>query len=426
MENSAGVEKVMGGVKNGMQRYIALKSDYYYDCKSNRIVYSKKHLSQIIDSNACKFLPPYENDYLENNIYSNQQQLILSVTEHCNFRCEYCTYYDSKFENEKKLKHMTFDVAQMAIDNYIAHSHLAEVRCISFYGGEPLMNIHLIKQCVEYVEKLSLNKKMRFLITINGTLLTEETAKYLTDKRFMVNISLDGPLYIHNQYRKDREQNDTFFNVIEAAKTLIILDPDYWARELRFLCVLTPPKNVRAILDFFESMPYGYRVSDVIITNHIKECISQQKHTNISAEDVEVDLKMYKRYTLEVSLEIQRTKDVLKRSFFERNVFSVGANCLPLVRRLYVSVEGNYYICEKYDENIINSFGNVNSGIDFPKLSQLRQDTLNFHNENCKTCWAIRFCGICFATINRYPDCCEDYKNQALNNLINILEVENG
>jgi uncharacterized protein len=256
---------------------------------------------------------------------------------------------------------------------------------------------------------------MLYLVTTNGTLLNEKIARFLYEKRFIVNISLDGPYNIHNRYRKEINDKDTYTKIIRSAKKLVELDPVYWEKSLNIFSVLAPPVDLKSILDFFEIMPYNYTLSDLIMTNHMQKCLEQNNcidPANYYINDP-INLWNYNRQIGIIEDEVRLMNKILQRSIFIKNI-APGSYCFPMVRRTFISSTGNYYICEKYDQDVANSFGNVKSGLDYNKLFELQAKIINFHNTNCKQCWAVRFCGICFATMDRYPDCCEEYKNSAM------------
>src|SRR5207248_2348968 len=64
-----------------------------------------------------------------------------------------------------------------------------------FFGGEPLTNVPLIRQVVEYAERraLEVEKTVDFTLTTNGTLLTEDLIAWFDAHRFGLTVSMDGP-----------------------------------------------------------------------------------------------------------------------------------------------------------------------------------------------------------------------------------------
>lgn len=71
-----------------------------------------------------------------------------------------------------------FEIAKQAVDFYFAHNTNKDAGVISFYGGEPLLEMELIKKIVVYSEKLYEGKELRFNMTSNATLLTDEIADF--------------------------------------------------------------------------------------------------------------------------------------------------------------------------------------------------------------------------------------------------------
>jgi len=76
-------------------------------------------------------------------------QLTLEITTSCNLRCRYCAF-SGKYEYTRKHgnDNMSEEIARKAIDYYVDHSKKAERHSIGFYGGEPLLNIDLIKHFI--------------------------------------------------------------------------------------------------------------------------------------------------------------------------------------------------------------------------------------------------------------------------------------
>lgn len=61
-------------------------------------------------------------------------------------------------------------------------------------GGEPLLNRQLIHHITRYASQRGqeTRHKVRFSLTTNGTLVTEEDAALFAEYRFNVSVSLDG------------------------------------------------------------------------------------------------------------------------------------------------------------------------------------------------------------------------------------------
>ena len=62
------------------------------------------------------------------------------------------------------------------------HSSEIEDATIGFYGGEPLLEIDLIREVISYVEENYPERKVRYNLTTNLTLLTKEILDFFVEK----------------------------------------------------------------------------------------------------------------------------------------------------------------------------------------------------------------------------------------------------
>jgi len=74
---------------------------------------------------------------------------------------------------------------------------------VTFFGGETLLNVSVMRSTVEYAKRRSaeLNKKVEFSLTTNGTLLTEEIIEFLSEHRVGVTVSMDGDKELNDRQR---------------------------------------------------------------------------------------------------------------------------------------------------------------------------------------------------------------------------------
>ncbi len=124
----------------------------------------------------------------------------LNVAQLCNLSCIYCYGVDGEY-GEKGL--MKEEIAYAAVDWLIEQSMgLSEVH-INFFGGEPLLNFSLIKKVVEYAKQRckERNKKIRFSMVTNGTLLKDEINQFLNDHDFSITLSFDGDANVQDKNR---------------------------------------------------------------------------------------------------------------------------------------------------------------------------------------------------------------------------------
>lgn len=67
--------------------------------------------------------------------------------------------------------------------------------------------------------------------------------------------------------------------------------------------------------------------------------------------------------------------------------------CLPLLTNLYVSVDGNIYLCEKTEHP---SLGNVFTGVSRRGATALMRNYAEALEDRCGNCWARRLCNVCY------------------------------
>ncbi|MGL6193797.1 MAG: hypothetical protein ACRC2T_03135, partial [Thermoguttaceae bacterium] len=94
--------------------------------------------------------------------------LIIGITERCNLCCSYCCF-SGKFAGQRTHsdRSISFETAKKAIIEFLESDNTAEdAYPISFYGGEPLVEFELLKQCVEFAKEYAkpLGKKARFAV----------------------------------------------------------------------------------------------------------------------------------------------------------------------------------------------------------------------------------------------------------------------
>ena len=123
---------------------------------------------------------------------------------------------------------------------------------ISFYGGEPLLNMGLIRQIVDYVKSInSIGKTINFNMTTNAMLL-DTYADYLVDNEFRLLISIDGDEYSQG-YRVDANGDNSFNRVYNNIKLLQSKYPEYFEKYVMFNSVLHNRNSVESIYYFIKN-----------------------------------------------------------------------------------------------------------------------------------------------------------------------------
>ena len=147
--------------------------------------------------------------------------LVLNVNTGCNLSCTYC--YKEDLQTPARGERMDFAVASRSVELLLRQAQARDSISIVFFGGEPLTNMPLIRQVVEYAERrcAETGKRVDFSLTTNATLLTPELVDFFEAHRFGLSISMDGPKVIHDRNRRSVGGKGTYDVVARKARMLL-------------------------------------------------------------------------------------------------------------------------------------------------------------------------------------------------------------
>ena len=218
-------------LKIGNGEYNEEEIKYYY----NKYLFLGQHdlLVNREDSGPYKGSGYIDEKYIKWQL-ANLTQLTFEVTDLCNLKCKYCGFGELYNDyDERKNQNMSFETAKIIIDYLIGlwesnlnHSLKRDVM-FGFYGGEPLLNMDLIKRIIEYLEHVSPSSiNCKFNMTTNGMLL-DKYMDYLVDKKFSLLISMDGNESNHS-YRVTHNGSNSFDSVFRNVQVFKQRYPDFF------------------------------------------------------------------------------------------------------------------------------------------------------------------------------------------------------
>ena len=157
---------------------------------------------------------------------ANLKQITFEVTDACNLKCAYCGY--GKFYNDydqRENKMFPVEKAYRLLDYlnefWNSNMNISSFRdvVISFYGGEPLLNMSLIQEIVKYVAKLKCpSRAFSFSMTTNAILL-DKYMDFLANHKFRLLISLDGSAW-NTAYRVDKAGSPAYERIVANVNLL--------------------------------------------------------------------------------------------------------------------------------------------------------------------------------------------------------------
>lgn len=145
------------------------------------------------------------------------------VSYQCNIACDYCFYLEKEqgtLKPRKATRHMDEPTLEAYVRQYIEAHPGNEVE-FTWQGGEPtLAGMTFYENALRLQQKYARGKRITNSIQTNGVLIDEAWATFLATHHFLVGLSVDGPQWLHDTYRKTRSDQSVFNKVINAMRLL--------------------------------------------------------------------------------------------------------------------------------------------------------------------------------------------------------------
>lgn len=352
----------------------------------------------------CHPYIPYLKQFLNRKI----SKITLQVTQSCNLRCKYCIYSEdiNQYQRSHSNKRMSIETAKKAIEFLYDHSVDSESVNIGFYGGEPLLELPLIKQAVQYARNLFDGKKITFAITTNGTLLTSEAITYLAAEDISLTISLDGPKQIHDKCRVFEDGRGSFDILMNNIDMMRRLAPEYY-KKLQFSMVMDPANDFDCINDITVA------ANDFNDHSFLASIVEREANNQVLYSEDYIWKSEYHHFLALLSVigrfpneEVSALSKRAVGSLFNDSKFAhmfgplhptdaPSGPCIPGQMRLFINAEGSFFPCERVSEQSkVMCIGSLDKGFDTAKAKKIL-DVGSITKEICRNCWSFRYCMLC-------------------------------
>ena len=314
--------------------------------------------------------------------------LCLHVAHDCNLRCKYCFADEGEYHGRRAV--MPFSVGKAALDFLVKNSGTRRNLEVDFFGGEPLLNLGVVKQLVEYGRSIEKEhgKNFRFTLTTNGVLLNDEFTEFANRELDNVVLSLDGRKEVHDPMRPFPNGSGSYDTVVPKYQRFVKArgGKKYYLRGT----------FTRRNLAFTEDVLH---MADLGFTELSMEPVVSPDDAEyaIRPEDVPVICGEYDRLAKTM---LARKKEGKGFQFFHFMIDLSGGPCV--YKRLsgcgsgteYLAVTpwGDLYPCHQFVGQEEFLLGNVEEGI-------LRQDIVRrfksvnvYAKEACRDCFARFYC----------------------------------
>lgn len=353
---------------------------------------------------------------------SNSPQLTFEITDACNLKCEYCGYgkFYSDYD-ERKSTRLSPQRAKVLLD-YLSSLWKSELNVshnqnvyISFYGGEPLMNVPFIKEIISYIEELDCpSRSFTFNMTTNGILL-DRYIDYLVEKDVQLLISLDGDRY-NTSYRVDHRGVNAFDRIVKNVDLVRARYPDYFEKSVNFNAVLHNRNSVESIYEFFQAR-YGKVPSIGELNNSgirpemreefnrtyqsSAESLMQSEHYSEIERGMFLKSPTYHSATLflmQYSEHAYRDYNELlfgKAKQDEELTIPTGT-CLPFSKKIFVTVNGKILPCERIGHQFaLGHVDDLGVHLDFEAIADRYNGYYRKMKPQCSACHNRKACSQC-------------------------------
>jgi uncharacterized protein len=311
---------------------------------------------------------------------------------------------------------MPMAIAEKAIAHFHSHNRKSSFISLGFYGGEPLVAFDEIRATTDLCQHYERGHETHYHMTTNGTVLTREKWSFLIDNNFGLLISLDGPLAVHDRYRRNVGGQGTYRTIVRNLTELRKYAPDYYENRVMFSCVRAPATSMKMLARFFSTHPL-IRGRSAQVSGVSPGCPLLMTRLLSDVKDWDelrrADGDLKHEYLRRVATARTRggrfrfLQDVYGKPFIKlhrrricagpRTSVWLNGMCMPATRKLFVAADGSLHTCERVGRSY--PIGHVDTGVDLDRVYEMLEKHNAFHDRRCRECWAVRLCGACQSTI---------------------------
>jgi uncharacterized protein len=350
--------------------------DEIQELAEDNVIYSKDQYEDIANSSMD------DRDYIK--------AICLNVIHGCNLRCKYCFADEGEYHGHKGV--MDFETAKKAIDYVIKRSGPRKNIEIDLFGGEPTMIMDTLKEVIKYARdnEKKWGKTIRFTMTTNATLLTDEMMDFMDKEMGNIILSLDGRKEVNDNVRIKVDGSGSYDDIVPNIKKMI-------KRRTKGKTYFVRGTFTRANTDFYEDViamiNEGFReisIEPVVLDNTSPLALRE--------EDLPVIFANYDKLYEDMRARREEGKDEF--NFYHFNIDLQGGPCI--YKRIsgcgagfeYVAItpQGDVYPCHQFVGKEEYKLGSIYDDSFDAELSKKFKEAHIYNKPTCKKCWARFYC----------------------------------
>ena len=337
----------------------------------------------------------YTEDQYEDIAHSSMDDrdyikaVCLNIIHACNLRCKYCFADEGEYNGHKGK--MSLETAKKAIDYVVKRSGPRKNIEIDLFGGEPTMMMDTIKEIIAYAREneAKWNKRIRFTMTTNATLLTDEMMDYMDKELENIILSIDGRKEVNDKVRIRFDGKGSYDQILPNIKKMVAKRDKTKAHTVR-------GTFTRENLDFYEDVKM--MVDEGFREISIEPVVLEDGHPlALRKEDLPKIFESYDKLYDEL---VQKKAEGKEFNFYHFKVDLNDGHCV--YKRIsgcgagfeYVAItpQGEVYPCHQFvgkEEyklgSIYDDSYNADLGMSFKKAHI-------YNKPKCRNCWARFYC----------------------------------
>lgn len=318
------------------------------------------------------------------------QVLCMDIIHDCNLRCTYCYGRGGEYGTPGEL--MSYSTAVQTVEFLLEQIPLGGKGSIHFFGGEPLLAWDLLQRVVLYIRRREEEEKKRIalFLTTNGTLLTDETIRFLYQHCVQVRVSLDGPPHINDSMRVFPNGSGSYYHILPNIVKLL-------QAQKRVAIRATLDPNEPRLTEVLEHL---LQVGATYVHAELASDVIGEKIRGLSPQAVENLKREYCHLKEEFIRTIETESKPLPIHAFVRIIRRLlGGSVQPRyygcgMGRSYLAVSprGAFYSCHRFVDQEEHFLGDLRTG----PSAEARQRYVALHvdqREPCRSCWVRYLCG---------------------------------
>lgn len=386
--------------------YLVAVNNYGFatDAENNEFNVLDKELISEIDAEFCELErsgvlnASAPSNPVAHKKYGTIKALCLHICHDCNLRCKYCFASEGTYKSARD--HMSLEVGKRAVDFLITHSGSRRNLEIDFFGGEPLMNIDVVKSIVEYARdrEKECGKKFDFTITTNCLLLNDELITFFNKEMHNVVLSIDGRREVHNNVRKSVNGKECYDTILANAKKFAESrgDKSYYVRGTFTSQNLDFASDIEFLRDSgfeqisVEPVVLGEENELAIREEHLPQILSEYERLAKIYLDSRKNGKWFNFFHFMIDLE--------NGPCITKRLSGCGSGC----EYLAVTPNGDLYPCHQFADDAAYRLGSVfEENLNLDKMSEFAKNIVN-RKQDCLNCPAKYYCsgGCCANNIH--------------------------